>query len=200
MFTYKYSKYNYSLASYSGLCGNLDFESFRVINASDAYTFNLSNGVLQVNFPNIMLPDSASNPEGSKGFVQYQIKPKANLPEGTLINNTAHIFFDYNPAIVTNTTTNLFTTALAIAEIDKHAFSFFPNPSSGKMTFVNESIGSAEIILHVYDLLGKKLLSESMIFMNGKSEINLALNSGSYLLVTEDEEGLFHSYRLVIEK
>ena len=57
---------------------------------------------LDFKFPNIMLPDSASNPAGSQGFVQYRIKPKANLPLGTQIENTAHIYFDYNAAITTS--------------------------------------------------------------------------------------------------
>jgi len=30
-----------------------------------------------------------------------------DLPEGTLIENTAHIYFDNNPAVVTNTTRNI---------------------------------------------------------------------------------------------
>ena len=32
---------------------------------------------------------------------------KNDLPEGTIIENTAHIYFDFNPPIITNTTKNI---------------------------------------------------------------------------------------------
>jgi hypothetical protein len=57
-------------------------------------------------FNNIMLPDSASNQAGSNGFVRFKILPVEGLAHGTVIENTAFIYFDYNPAIVTNTTPN----------------------------------------------------------------------------------------------
>ena len=54
-------------------------------------------------FEDIQLPDSASAPEESIGFVKFRISPLPGLAPGTLLENTAHIFFDSNPAIVTNT-------------------------------------------------------------------------------------------------
>jgi uncharacterized repeat protein (TIGR01451 family) len=98
------------------LDSNLDAETFEVINYSHYNTVNLMDGILDFRFPNILLPDSASNPSGSQGFVQYRIKPKANLTAGTQIENTAHIYFDFNPAVVTNTTVNNFTTTVGNAQ------------------------------------------------------------------------------------
>ena len=37
----------------------------------------------------------------------YRIKAKGDIPEETIIDNTASIFFDFNPPIVTNTTENI---------------------------------------------------------------------------------------------
>lgn len=54
-------------------------------------------------FDDIQLPDSASAPEESIGFVTFRITPLPDLAPGTVLENTAHIFFDSNPAIVTNT-------------------------------------------------------------------------------------------------
>ncbi|MFA7272727.1 MAG: T9SS type A sorting domain-containing protein [Crocinitomicaceae bacterium] len=182
------------------LDANLDFSTFRVINASHNYSYNLSGDLLTVYFPNIMLADSASNPEGSKGFVQYQVKPKANLPLGTAIENTAHIFFDFNPAVVTNTTMNQFVNNLSVAEKPNQPFSIYPNPSSGNITLVNQQKGNETVGVEIYDLLGKKLLSESVYFKSGVAHLNLDLISGSYLLVAENELGISSSYRLVVEK
>ena len=63
--------------------------------------------MLIFNFPNILLPDLNTNEVASHGFVKYEIYPKDGLDENTIIENTANIFFDFNPAIVTNTTNNI---------------------------------------------------------------------------------------------
>jgi hypothetical protein len=51
-----------------------------------------------------MLPDSTTNAEESQGFLSYRIAIAQPLETGTEINNTASIYFDNNPAVVTNTT------------------------------------------------------------------------------------------------
>jgi uncharacterized repeat protein (TIGR01451 family) len=58
---------------------------------------------LVIRFDGIMLPDSASDPVGSQGFVRFG----ATLANGAHLNvveNTAGIYFDLNPPIITNTT------------------------------------------------------------------------------------------------
>lgn len=64
------------------------------------------NGLAEFLFHQIYLPDSTTNQLGSQGFIRYRIKLKPDLAPGTTISNTAKIFFDYNPAVVTNTTIN----------------------------------------------------------------------------------------------
>ncbi|MCP4440708.1 MAG: hypothetical protein GY810_17310 [Aureispira sp.] len=51
-----------------------------------------------------MLPDSNVNEPLSNGFFRYRIEQQPNNPNGTVIENQAAIYFDYNPAIMTNTT------------------------------------------------------------------------------------------------
>jgi hypothetical protein len=51
-----------------------------------------------------MLPDSGTNEVASHGYIIYRIRTKADVAAGSLIENTANIFFDENPAVVTNTT------------------------------------------------------------------------------------------------
>lgn len=62
------------------------------------------DGVLEVRFIHIMLPDSASDPAGSQGFIRFRIGVREGLPHGTGIMNSAEIYFDLNPPIITNTT------------------------------------------------------------------------------------------------
>jgi uncharacterized repeat protein (TIGR01451 family) len=55
-------------------------------------------------FDNINLSPESVDAETSQGFVTYRIKQQKDLPDGTVIRNKAHIYFDYNDAIITNTT------------------------------------------------------------------------------------------------
>lgn len=62
--------------------------------------------VLTWTFDNIMLPDSTADEPGSHGYILFSIKPKADLPVKTLVENFADIFFDFNSPIRTNITQN----------------------------------------------------------------------------------------------
>lgn len=62
-------------------------------------------GELVVYFNNIMLPDSGSDLLGSQGFFSFRIKLEEDLPNLTLIQNCAEIYFDLNPPVITNSTT-----------------------------------------------------------------------------------------------
>ncbi len=90
------------------LDANLDLNTFEILGYSHAANTTISGNVLTVRFNNIMLPDSTTDYEGSMGYFQYRIKPLPNLPNGTQIENTAYIYFDYNAPIITNTTQNNF--------------------------------------------------------------------------------------------
>ncbi|MBL0317650.1 MAG: T9SS type A sorting domain-containing protein [Flavobacteriales bacterium] len=64
------------------------------------------NNLATFQFNDINLPDATSDESGSHGFVTYRILPVIGLDAGTEIPNTASIYFDFNPAIVTNTEMN----------------------------------------------------------------------------------------------
>jgi hypothetical protein len=60
--------------------------------------------VLEWTFNNIMLPDSTTNESESHGFLSFRVSQDKDLPNGTQINNTADIYFDFNVPVITNTT------------------------------------------------------------------------------------------------
>jgi uncharacterized repeat protein (TIGR01451 family) len=73
--------------------------------SSHPYQFSLLNGgIAEFSFPNIYLPDSNSNEPASHGFVKFRIQQRPNLANGTVIENRAAIFFDFNPPVITNYT------------------------------------------------------------------------------------------------
>jgi uncharacterized repeat protein (TIGR01451 family) len=143
------------------LNANLDEQTFEVINYSHYNETTLQNHIVNFRFPNIMLPDSASNPSGSQGCVQYRIKPIPNLPVGAQIENTAHIYFDFNPAIVTNTTVNEYvTTVKASAKNVENELRISPNPSNGVFYFgSNTKVKSLE----VFDCVGNLIMQKSNV-------------------------------------
>jgi hypothetical protein len=113
------------------------------------------NNILTFKFADIQLADSASNPEGSKGFVQYRIKPSPNLLAGNAIFNRAAIYFDYNSPIMTNTTVNHFTKTVSINEQKEAHMAIYPNP--GKDLFyleLNDNMVSHPVV-EIYNILGK---------------------------------------------
>lgn len=60
-------------------------------------------GILHFVFDPIALPDSNVNEPASHGFVQFRIAQQPDLPDGTIINNSAAIYFDFNDPVITNT-------------------------------------------------------------------------------------------------
>ncbi|MFN0204412.1 MAG: T9SS type A sorting domain-containing protein, partial [Bacteroidia bacterium] len=112
---------------------DLDWESFYFIGASHQVEVSVSEaGLVQFYFPNIMLPDSNADEPGSHGLLSYEIRPKANVTNYTHVTNTAYIFFDYNPAIVTNTTHNILVDNLSSVGNDalhtQMNVKLYPNP------------------------------------------------------------------------
>lgn len=175
------------------LSNNLDLETFQVINYSHHNTVSLQGNVLTFRFPNIMLPDSTSDQEGSKGFVQYRIKPKPNLVEGTQINNSANIYFDYNPPIITNTTTNVFTQFVTVHESKMNiSLSVYPNPSNGKYYVkLSEGMKGSEINIKVYNLLGELILNTKT--QSSLSQIDLSHQpNGIYIIRVNDSNQSFN--------
>jgi uncharacterized repeat protein (TIGR01451 family) len=124
---------------------NLDINTFQLVASSHSVQTEIeASGAIRFAFDNIMLPDSNVNEAESHGFVEYRILAKSGLPDGTPVYNTAHIFFDFNPDVVTNTTFNtmVYTLSTGLNESAEHPSRvlFYPNPmqQSALLQFENE--------------------------------------------------------------
>jgi uncharacterized protein (TIGR02145 family) len=78
-------------------------------NLYDSLEHELPEGVsatdlLIFSFEDIFLPDSASDPDGSQGYVFFQMQAKHGLDVNTELNAQAFIYFEQNPPITTNET------------------------------------------------------------------------------------------------
>ena len=68
----------------------------------ETFSFEVVDQTVTFRFDDINLPPNQNPPEG-EGFVHFTINPKGDLPVGTEIQNSALIFFDFNPPISTPT-------------------------------------------------------------------------------------------------
>lgn len=85
---------------------NVEVSSFKMKTASHNYEYKIENGEVKWSFKNIHLPDSHTDEPGSHGYVTYSVSLKPNLPVGTIVQNEADIYFDFNPAVPTNVVVN----------------------------------------------------------------------------------------------
>lgn len=160
---------------------NIDINSIEILSAShrvQAYT--LENRAVKFMFANIMLPDSTHNELESHGYVTFKVKLNTGLTPGTEIENTGHIYFDYNEPVVTNTTLNTIEFPSSVKAIGKSTVvKVFPNPAKESVTVVSNSNNTGTIT--ITDLLGKTV--KEVITTNEKTVVNTAdLQSGVYFI------------------
>lgn len=107
----------------------LDPISLHVLGGSHPFTVQwVDERVIRFDLPLIMLPDSASDPLGSQGFVSFRMRPNGVPTAGEYINNAADIYFDFNPPIRTNTAELLVGTIQHISERINASMRSWPNP------------------------------------------------------------------------
>jgi hypothetical protein len=85
------------------------------------------NGEAVFTFEDIYLPDSLTNEIASHGFIKYRIYLQPGLPLGTSIYNTASIYFDSNPAVITNTKVNTIPNCAQMTETINYVNSLCEN-------------------------------------------------------------------------
>lgn len=173
------------------LSAHLDAATFKAIASSHPMSTQIIevNGVktLRVDFPNIHLAD-ASAPNHNKGFITYQINARTGLPLGTNIHNTADIYFDINPAIVTNTTTNIIPNPNSIQDwATAKRMTVFPNPTNDVL-FIEGMDQFKQI--HIINAMGQQVSTHNVkVGANNLSVATLA--SGIYFLKATGNDGVY---------
>ena len=167
------------------LVSSLDLNSFRLLGATHPVSYSLSgNGFLKFTFANINLPDSSTNQEGSHGAVTFSLRPKLGLPENTTVNKKASIYFDFLPAVSTNTCSNIVVSqfpsavqSLAYAKVS----TLYPNPSSSNVyVHVFQPLGRTQLTLH--DAQGRVVMQRNEMLQETTSIDMAHLPAGIYNL------------------
>jgi len=160
------------------LDSQLDETTVRMVIASHAYTLERVGSNLTWKFDGIELPPSEPNSTVGHGYITFQVKPKPGYAIGDAIPNTADIFFDFNPPIVTNTQVTEFVVMLSTEKFAFDNFKYFPNPVKNILTLSNDSAIDNVIVTSV---IGQTIMEKSVNSL--KSEIDLsALANGVYFV------------------
>ncbi len=178
---------------------DVDIETFQLL----AYSFQsqviIKGNAVRFNFANINLPDSVNDEPNSHGYVQYKVKVKGNAAVGTVINNTAFIYFDFNAPVVTNTTTNTLALPNGFNTVSSNTatMQLYPNPATD-MVMINLSDNLTGGSLTLSDVTGRSL--NTINITANHSQLNTgALASGVYL-VTAVKGGVRVVQRLVVSR
>ena len=149
---------------------HLDITSLRVGASSHNYSYEIyGNGIVKFTFANILLPDSSTNNRASQGFIKYQIEQMPSNPIGTIINNKADIYFDYNAPIQTNTTfheigDNFVTVQLLGLDqvtVPNTLVKVYPNPFKEVATIEIEGETFTTVEFELYDLTGRMIYQKT---------------------------------------
>ena len=160
------------------LDANLDWSTLEMIASSHPYRSTLTSGnKLEVFYEGINLPASASDEEGSHGYIAFKIKPKSTIAISDVMANTAQIYFDFNFPITTNTVTTT-VSALGTPVFNQgRLFTVYPNPTDSVLTITVTNEAPVRSIT-IYNLLGQKVL-----VAENAATINVsALSPGTYFV------------------
>lgn len=169
----------------------LDWTTLQMESTSHFNRVEIKNGnELSFIFSGINLLDSTTDEPNSHGFIAYKIKPKSNVIEEDVFQNTAEIYFDYNEAIVTNTYLTEIVGVLSTEEYNTTQFSVFPNPTTNVLNIKSKSQVSK---LEIYNNLGQQI----MMLQNAK-EVNISrLNAGIYFMKVQDVNGNQNTIKII---
>lgn len=171
------------------LSANLELSSFELLNSSHQVRTNVlksgTNNIVRFDFVDIKLADK-DHPETNKGFVIYRAKAKTNMQPGDKVNNTAHIYFDINPAVVTNTVTSAIPDPTSISVLTKEdGIRIYPNPATDKLFIENQNGLYHKVTL--INTLGQ--IAGVYNIKKGNNEVEISsVSSGLYYLIISGEK------------
>ena len=181
------------------LDSQLDENTLIMTGNSHSYTLDRMSNNLSWNFENIQLPVSVVDTNIGKGYITFKIKLKPGFGVGDVIPNTAFIYFDSNPAIVTNTFNTEFVAVLSNAEFTNENILLFPNPTSNSFQIsIQNTTENLESIV-IYDVLGK-IVKIVEILASSETSVDVShLSKGVYLVEVISENKLKLIKKLVIQ-
>lgn len=187
------------------ISNDLDLATLEPGLSSHPYTLSIVGSgqpMLRFTFDNINLVDSTTNETLSNGFVKFKMSPKTTVPLGTVINNKADIYFDFNPSITTNTafvtlgsdlTTSVLQNQINVIEDIR----IYPNPFTSKTTISFSEVQKNSTI-KIVDVLGNVVKYESVFGKNVVVDLSLVAK-GVYFVQIIGENNRVENRKIVLQ-
>jgi hypothetical protein len=129
----------------------------------------------------------------------YEVDQLPTLPSGTPVNNTAHIYFDFNPDVITNTVSNTVVNSVpgcSTSHVEEHNretdVRVYPNPAADRITVL--TMGKAGKIV-VTDVYGRPV--KTIVPGSASTDIDLKnLENGVYF-VSVTGQGIRSTVKIV---
>ncbi len=193
----------YTVVIRDTLSTHLNLLSMRPGGASHDFELAVENShILVFTFDNINLVDSVTDEPLSHGFVAYSIQPKADLPNETRIENSAAIYFDFNPPIITNTTWHTIGREFLILDVDEpfedlFQYDIYPNPVASGAILSFKDFEWPRAKLRLYNSLGQQVTV--LTIENGRTVVNQQLSAGAYFFQLWAEGQLLGTGKLITQ-
>jgi uncharacterized repeat protein (TIGR01451 family) len=176
------------------LDAKLNPSTIRMVASSHPYILDRVGNTLNWKFDGVNLPPSVASTNTGKGYVVFQIKPTAGYAVGTIIPNIANIYFDFNPAIVTDPCNTQFVSTLAINDFDANELSVYPNPVKNNLTITNTTTIDS---VSVFSVLGQEIMNQKVNAL--ETEINTSELTNGVYFVKVTSEGKEKTMKIVKE-
>ena len=141
----------------------LDARNIRLGASSHSYEFEKTvDNVLIFRFKNILLVDSFTNEPASHGYLSFRIAQQPDLAYGTKIENSAAIYFDFNPPVITNTTEHEVGKVVGVSLAKEPgraaapSITVFPNPAAAATVLQLRGEGIEGAPWRLFDSAGKQ--------------------------------------------
>lgn len=163
---------------------NLDMSTFTPVAGSHPYSVQRNGNKVKFYFNDIELPHTEPD---RHGYLTYKIKPLGTVGLGDSMSAFADIFFDFNPAIVTNTVTTTVQIPAGVSDFAAESFTMYPNPASGMVKVVlKENNGKG--VLTITDMLGKAVHTSTLSHETPDIDIH-NLQPGIYMVSVSNGNG-----------
>ncbi len=161
---------------------DLDMTTFQMALASHAHEYSFKPGrVVEWFFDDINLPDSTSDEAGSHGFVKFRIRPVQPVLAGTVIENSANIYFDFNPPVITEPSVLVaeFSTAIQGQAQGQGQLRLHPNPANDLLRISSDRSIDAFTIVAAD---GREVMRRTLRSLNASVDVS-GLRAGSYFVL-----------------
>ncbi len=182
----------------------LNINSLFVISTSHlCWIEKIGGELMRFHFDDILLPDSNVNEPASHGYIYFRVKGNSLNLDPTVVTNSANIYFDFNPPVITNTTLTTFSnTTVGIAPIggpEAGTIRLSPHPMQESTLLLFDGIKDHSHLLELMDISGRTVIPN--ISFKGTSYLlqRESLSSGTYFIkITDVQNKALYYTKMVV--